>query len=84
MPSRSQRKRDSLALQRVGEALTRCSDAALAGLPLSDALRQAVTDWKRIPSREGKRRQLQYIGRLMRKEEESEALIAALGGGDAA
>ena len=77
-PSRSQRKRDSLALQLVGERLTRYPDSALAELPLSGELRQAVAEWRRIPSREGKRRQLQYIGRLMREEEDPEAILAVM------
>ena len=77
-PSRSQRKRDSLALQRVGERLTLYPDSVLATLPLSGELRLAVAEWRRIPSREGKRRQLQYLGRLMREEADPEAILEAL------
>ena len=77
-PSRSQRKRDSLALQLAGEQLTRYSDSVLAGLQLPDELRQAVAEWRRTSSREAKRRQLQYIGRLMREAEDPESIVAAL------
>jgi ribosome-associated protein len=49
-------------------------------LPLSDKFRDAVADAKRITNFEGKRRQMQYIGKLMRKLEASEvnAVRAAL------
>lgn len=75
--SRSQRKRDSLAAQQLGEDLTDCSPAVQGRLPLSDDLRAALAEWRTIPSREGKRRQAQYIGRLMR-EEDTTAIAEAL------
>ena len=75
--SRSQRKRDSHAVQQLGEDLTTCSPAVQNRLPLSDDLRAALAEWRNIPSREGKRRQLQYIGRLMR-EEDTAAIAEAL------
>jgi len=52
----------------------------LERLPLSDKLRDAVAEAKRITNFEGKRRQMQYIGKLMRKLETTEvdAVRAAL------
>ncbi len=77
-PSRSQRKRDSHALQRLGEALTRLSPQEQAQLPISDDLRAALQEYRRLTSREGKRRQLQYLGRLMRDEASPETLVEAM------
>ncbi len=77
-PSRSQRKRDSTALQKLGEELTLLGASELDRMPLSENLREAVREWRRIHSHEGRRRQLQYIGRLMREEADPAAVTAAL------
>ncbi len=76
-PSRSQKKRDSTALQALGEELTRLSPAQREKLPLTPELDEALRLMARISDREGRRRQLQYIGRCMR-EADAEALRAAL------
>ena len=76
--SRSQRKRDSLALQKLGEELTRLSPSAQASLPISEEFRAALAEYRRLSSHESKRRQLQYIGRLMREEESPEAVEDAV------
>jgi ribosome-associated protein len=41
-------------------------DAQLAALELPEALRQAIREWRCTRSHEGRRRQMQFIGRLMR------------------
>ena len=64
--SRSQRKRDCAALQDVAEALTRLAPGQWRDLPLTPELLEALHMWRRIGDREGRRRQLQYLGRLMR------------------
>ena len=56
-----------LELQALGAALVAMSESRLAGMQLEDALLQAVLEARRIKSHEAKRRQLQYIGRLMRE-----------------
>jgi len=66
-PSKSARKRESQALQDLGEILIALPDALLAELPLPDALRAAVLEARRITSRGAQLRQRQYIGKLMRK-----------------
>lgn len=68
-PSKSARKRDALGLQVLGERLTELSDDLRARIPMSQTLRQALDDYRRLGSREARRRQLQYIGRLMRDED---------------
>jgi ribosome-associated protein len=66
-PSKSQRKREMTALQALGESLLRLSAAELARIDLPEALREAIAEAARISSHEGRRRHLQYIGRLMRQ-----------------
>ena len=65
--SKSQVKREMTALQDLGKELTQMSERKLNKLPLPDNLRQAIEEYKRLPNKnEARRRQLQYIGRLMR------------------
>lgn len=65
-PSKSQRKRDSTALQELGEALVALPAERLAKIEMPDNLRLAVQDAQRITKHEARRRQMQYIGKLMR------------------
>jgi ribosome-associated protein len=65
-PSKTQRKKEVAALQRLGERLVALNAGQLAAVPLPEELRDAVLEAQRIRSREGHRRQLQYIGKLMR------------------
>jgi len=55
------------ALQALGVALVRLPDTQLASMQLPDDLAQAVREARKLVSREARRRQLQYIGRLMRE-----------------
>ncbi len=75
--SRSQLKRESTATQKIGEELTTLSDSALKSLNLPSEVLDAVLEWHRLPTREAKRRQLQFIGRLMRDVDE-EAIAEAI------
>lgn len=77
-PSRSQKKRDSTALQRMGEELAALGSSVLARMPITPDIREAVLEWQRLNSHEGRRRQMQYIGRLMREEAEPQAVRDAL------
>ncbi len=74
--SKSQRKRDMDRLQTLGEHLLRLKPAVQATLPISDSLRQALSDDARIKGGEAKRRHRQYLGKLMRQIDESELLDA--------
>ncbi len=65
-PSKTQLKKQSHELQALGEALVNLPDSRVEGLEISDRLRTAVADYKRTKTFEGKRRQMQYIGKLMR------------------
>lgn len=75
--SRGQRKRDMLALQKLGEELLTLSNDQLNALELPEMLLSALLEAKRLKSHEGKRRQLQYIGKIMR-EVDAEPIRKAL------
>lgn len=68
-PSKSSIKRDMHALQALGEELVALSADRLARVPLSEQLRDAIADAQRFTKHGAKRRQMQYIGRLMRHED---------------
>ena len=76
-PSKSQRKRDMTALQELGERLVELNPEQLDSLPLEEFLRDAVDEARRITAHEGRRRQMQYVGRLMR-EVDAEPIRRAL------
>jgi ribosome-associated protein len=66
-PSKSSRKREMTALQELGERLANSSPAFIAGCDLPQNLVDALTEFARLPNKHGaRRRQLQYIGKLMR------------------
>ena len=65
-PSKSERKRQILALQELGERLIALSDSALRDLRLDEKLEKAVRDAGAMTSRGALRRQKQLIGKLMR------------------
>jgi ribosome-associated protein len=64
--SKTKKKREMHELQALGVALVRLSDSQIANLDIPEDLKAAVLEAKRIKSNEAKRRQMQYIGRLMR------------------
>ncbi|MDO5483841.1 MAG: ribosome biogenesis factor YjgA [Desulfovibrionaceae bacterium] len=76
-PSRSAKKRHCHALQALGEELTRLAPADWQTMDLPPEMQEALRLHAHIRDKEGKRRQLQYIGRLMR-EVDAEALQTAL------
>jgi ribosome-associated protein len=65
--SKSGRKREALRLQALGRELTALRPQQLEALELPDALLAALLDYQRFPSHGARRRQLQFIGRLMRE-----------------
>jgi ribosome-associated protein len=68
--SRTDLKRESDELQKLGEELLGLRAALFDALPLGEKLVDAVAEAKRITNFEGKRRQMQFIGKLMRKLDE--------------
>ncbi len=67
LPSKSQLKRESDALQKVGEELILLSTSDLDSMDLPDELNHAVRAARKIQSRGGLKRQRQLIGKIMRQ-----------------
>ncbi|MBI1394857.1 MAG: DUF615 domain-containing protein [Betaproteobacteria bacterium] len=66
-PSKSRRKREMTALQDLGEALVALPEDRITAMDLPDALRDAVLEAKGMNKFGALRRQLQYVGKLMRR-----------------
>jgi ribosome-associated protein len=79
-PSKTQLKQKSHDLQSLGVAVAALSDNALAAIEMPEALRDAIELFRRTKTHEGRRRQMQYVGKLMRHADEAalrEAVAAA-------
>lgn len=76
-PSKSARKREFLALQKLGEELIALNESDLREIGLEEDLLDAVLDARQIKSHGALRRQKQYIGKIMRHVD-PEAIRAAM------
>lgn len=70
-PSKTDLKRISAELQKLGEQLLELPATALLRLPLSDKLQEALATARSISDFEGRRRQMQFVGKLMRLQDEA-------------
>ncbi|MFA0811357.1 ribosome biogenesis factor YjgA [Microbulbifer epialgicus] len=75
--SKTQVKKEMHELQELGKRVAELSKAQLAEVPLDEDLREAIDTFGRIKSNEARRRQMQYIGKLMRNSDH-EAIEAVL------
>lgn len=75
-PSKSQLKREMTALQKLGEELVSQPKERVKRVPMPEDVREAILECQKIKDHEGRRRQLQYVGKKMRGLEEEE--IAAI------
>ncbi|HEV7617449.1 MAG TPA: ribosome biogenesis factor YjgA [Burkholderiaceae bacterium] len=75
-PSKSQLKREMTALQKLGEELIAEPKERVMRVPMPEDVRDAILECQQIKDHEGRRRQLQYVGKKMRTLEEEE--IAAI------
>jgi ribosome-associated protein len=66
LPSKTRRKAAMHALQDLGEEMVRLTPARLAALALPEKLADAIVEARHITRWEARRRQMQFIGRLMR------------------
>jgi ribosome-associated protein len=66
-PSKSALKRESHQLQSLGKQLLEMPDNRLDDIGMTERLRDALDAYKKTRSFEGKRRQLQFIGKVMRE-----------------
>jgi ribosome-associated protein len=68
-PSRNELKKHMQDLQELGEAVSALPPDRLDKLKIDERLRDAIDELRRTRSFEGKRRQVQYIGKLMKHED---------------
>lgn len=66
-PSKTQRKQEMHELQDLGPELLKLSAAQLGGITMDERLREALREHGRMPTREARRRHMQFIGRLLRE-----------------
>jgi ribosome-associated protein len=66
-PSKTALKKQAHEQQALGEALAGLSEARLAATAMPENLRDALHEYQRTRSHEGRRRQRQHIGKLMRQ-----------------
>lgn len=65
--SKTQKKQEALELQKMGEKLASLSDEQIGDIDLPAKLRDAIKFVKTVKSHGARKRQMQYIGTLMRK-----------------
>jgi len=64
--SKSELKREVEALQKLGQEIAALSDSKFEKLDLPTQLREAISEFRRLKKHEAKRRQMQFIGKIMR------------------
>ncbi len=74
-PSKSQLKRDMTALQKLGQELIDQPRDRVKRVPMPEDVKDAILDCQLIKDHEGRRRQLQYVGKKMRSLNEEELAI---------
>jgi ribosome-associated protein len=79
IPSKTKRKQEMLELQALGTALAKLPEGQFAAIALPERLEAALREARRVTTHEGRRRQLQYVGKLMR-DVDAEPIRAALAG----
>ena len=81
--SKSQLKREMHQLQDLGKRMIGLSNDQLNTLAISDSLHAAILEAHRIRQNEAKRRHLQYIGKIIRQEDDPEGLARQIDAFDA-
>lgn len=74
-PSKSQLKREMDALQKLGESLVAEPRDRIKRVPMPEDVRDAILECQQIKDHEGRRRQMQYVGKKMRTLEADEIAI---------
>ena len=77
--SKSQKRRDALEIRTLAARLIGLSPAQLAQVPLDDHLRAEIEQARRIRSNGARKRQMQFVAKLMRRSDPAEihAALAA-------
>lgn len=76
--SKSQLKREMQELQELGKQMLELSTEQLNTLPITDTLQRAILESHRIRQHEARRRHLQYIGKVIRQEEDIDTIRRAI------
>ena len=74
-PSKSQLKREMTALQKLGQELIDQPRDRVKRVPMPEDVKDAILECQLIKDHEGRRRQLQYVGKKMRSLSEEELAI---------
>jgi len=74
-PSKSELKRQSNELQKLGETLIEAPRDRVKRVPMPDEVKDAILMCQTITNHEGRRRQLQFVGKLMRTLDEEEVAV---------
>ena len=74
-PSKSELKRQSNELQKLGEQLIEAPRDRVKRVPMPDEVKDAILMAQTITNHEGRRRQLQYVGKMMRTLDEEEVTV---------
>lgn len=74
-PSKSEAKRASLEVQKLGEELVNEARDRVKRVPMPEDVRDAILMCQTITNHEGRRRQMQFVGKKMRTLDEEEIAI---------
>ena len=74
-PSKSEAKRQSLEVQKLGEELVNEARDRVKRVPMPEDVRDAILMCQTITNHEGRRRQMQFVGKKMRTLDEEEIAI---------
>jgi ribosome-associated protein len=74
-PSKSELKRQSNALQELGEALVNAPRDRVKKVPMPEDVLEAILECQNITNHEGRRRQMQFVGKKMRTLDEAEVAV---------
>jgi ribosome-associated protein len=77
--SKSQRRRDALELKSLASELIKLSQAKLGRVPLDEAVRAAIMDARQIKSNVARKRQMQYVAKLLRRDDPEPIFLALEG-----
>ena len=67
LASKSQKRREALELKSLASDLIKLSPAKLVRVSMDDAVREAIMEARKIRSHVARKRQLQYVAKLLRR-----------------
>ncbi|MBI1834394.1 MAG: DUF615 domain-containing protein [Burkholderiales bacterium] len=74
-PSKSELKRQMTALQKLGQELVDAPRDRVKRVPMPEDVRDAILECQTITNHEGRRRQIQFVGKKMRTLDEEEVAL---------